>query len=160
MKSFSQINVRYLLLIVMVFCVGVHIFSQTNNKRYVAVQTAALKSSTGFFAGTIGKLSLGDEVTVIRQSGKWTQVSSENSAGNLSGWVASSSLSVRPIISSGRGVAASEVALAGKGFSKDMETEYRKDGLNYSMVDFMEQLTITQNELESFITEGRLARGE
>ena len=57
-------------------------------------------------------------------------------------------------------VTASEVAMAGKGFSPDMEMEYRKNGLDYSMVDSMERITVPSDDLLRFITEGRLSRGE
>ena len=133
------------------------LFSQTNRAtRYVAVQAAALKDSTGFFAKELGQLPLGTEVAVIKDDGKWSQVQ----AGNKSGWVASSSLSARRVISSNANVSANEVALAGKGFSPDMEIEYRKSGLDYSMVDSMEQLTIPTNDLLQFVTEGHLSKGE
>jgi hypothetical protein len=50
--------------------------------------------------------------------------------------------------------------MAGKGFSPDMEMEYRKSGLDYSMVDSMEQITVPEDDLLRFITEGRLSKGE
>jgi hypothetical protein len=49
--------------------------------------------------------------------------------------------------------------LAGKGFSTEVEREYRGGGPDYSMVDFMEQLVITDPELQQFVDEGRLADG-
>jgi hypothetical protein len=104
----------------------------------------------------LGNLSLGDEVTLISESGKWSRVRS----GNLIGWVTSTSLSARRIVASGTSAAATEISLAGKGFSPEMEMEYRKDGLDYSMVDFMEAITIPREELMGFITDGGLARGE
>jgi hypothetical protein len=141
----------------MMFCASPLLFSQTaGGKRYVAVQNAALKDSTGFFAKNLGHLSLGTEATVILENGKWTQIQ----AGNLSGWVASASLSVRKVIPSNSTVTIGEITLAGKGFSPDTEMEYRKNGLNYSTVDSMEQITIPADNLLHFITEGRLAKGE
>ena len=141
----------------MILCAAVLVFAQANrNTRYVAVQTAVIKDSAGFFAKDLGNLSLGDAVTVILDSGKWSQVQ----AGNLSGWVASSSLSARRVIGSNAAVTASEVAMAGKGFSPDMEMEYKKNGLDYSTVDSMERITVPSNDLLGFITEGRLSRGD
>jgi hypothetical protein len=133
-------------------------FSQTSqNTRFVAVQSAALKSSTGFFASDVATLSLGDSVTLIQESGKWSQVR----VGNQTGWMTSTSLSARRVVASGNvGVTASEVALAGKGFSPEMEMEYKKSGLDFSMVDTMERITVPPNELLRFINEGQLQRGE
>jgi len=144
-------------ILTMMLYASVLIFSQTDrNTRYIAVKTTPLKSSTGFFAKDVGTLSLGDVVTVIRDDGKWSQIQ----ARGLDGWITSSSLSARRIISSNIAVTASEVAMAGKGFSPDMEIEYKKNGLDYSMVDSMEQITVPADDLLRFVTEGHLSRGE
>jgi SH3-like domain-containing protein len=148
---------RLLFLLTMTLCAGSLLFSQTaGNTRYVAVQTVTMKSSTGFFAKNVRNLSLGDTVTLVRENGKWSEVR----AGNLSGWVASSSLSARRVVASNSSVTIGEVALAGKGFSPDTEMEYKKDGLNYSMVDSMEQMVVPADDLLLFINEGRLSKGE
>jgi len=148
---------RFLFLLIMTFCTSAMIFSQSGgNTRYVAVQTAVLKDSTGFFAKEVGNLPLGTAVTLIRDNGKWAEVR----AGNLAGWVASASLSARRVIASNSSVTASEVALAGKGFSPDTEMEYKKNGLDYSLVDSMEKIVVPADDLLRFIIEGRLARGE
>jgi hypothetical protein len=115
-----------------------------------------LKSSASFFADELMELSLGTELIFIREHSKWTQVQT----GNQQGWVATSSLSTKRIIASNSIFSASEVAMAGKGFSMAMEAEYRKNGLDYSMVDYMELLIVPVDDLLHFVTEGRLAKGE
>ena len=148
---------RLSLLIALMFCVGSLLFSQTDaNKRYVAVKSTPLKSSTGFFGQDIKNLSQGDEVTLIRDDGKWAEVRS----GNQSGWVSSTSLSSRRVVASGAAITASEVALAGKGFSSEIEVEYRKNGMDFSGVDSMERIIVSGNDLLAFINEGHLAKGE
>jgi hypothetical protein len=133
------------------------VFSQSLGiTRFVSVKSVTVKASTGFFATELGNLYLGDEVTLIRESGKWSHVRS----GSLTGWVTSTSLSVRRIIASGTSSTATEIALAGKGFSPETEMEYRQNGLDYSTVDFMEQITVSNDELLGFITDGRLSKGE
>jgi len=148
---------RFLFLLIMVLSTSALTFSQSGgNTRYVAVQNVILKNSTGFFAKEVGNLPLGTAVTLIRDDGKWAEVR----AGNLAGWVASASLSARRVIMSNSPVTVSEVALAGKGFSPDTEIEYKKNGLDYSMVDSMEKIVVPADDLLRFINEGRLARGE
>ena len=147
---------RLILLSAMMF-MGSLLFSQTDaSKRYVAVKSTPLKSSTGFFGQDLRTLTQGTEVTFIRDTGKWTEVRS----GNQSGWVASSSLSSRRVAASGAAITANEVALAGKGFSKEVEAEYKKNGLSFTVVDSMERISVPGNELLRFINEGRLNRGE
>jgi len=133
-----------------------YVFSQSGATRYVAVESLAVKDSTGFFGKDLGTLKLGDTVTVAREDGKFTQIR----AGELTGWVASSGLSARRVIAAGAAVTPSEVALAGKGFSSEIEREYRSGGLDYSMVDTMERLVIPAAELQQFINDGRLAGGQ
>jgi len=148
---------RFLFLWVLTLCAGFAVFAQEDRStRYVAVQTAAVKDAAGFFAKDLGSLSLGDAVRLIKEDGKWSQIQ----AGNLTGWVASASLSARRVVGSNAAVTASEVAMAGKGFSPDMEVEYKKNGLDYSMVDTMERITVPADDLLRFITEGRLSQGE
>jgi uncharacterized protein YgiM (DUF1202 family) len=148
---------KLLFLLVMMLCATSLLFSQfTGSKRYVAVQNTVLKDSTGFFAKTLASLPLGTEVTVVLEKGKWTQVQ----AGSRNGWIASTSLSVRKIVASNSTVTASDVALAGKGFSSETEMEYKKNGLNYSVVDSMENTNIPNDDLLRFVTEGHLNRGE
>ena len=132
-------------------------FSQADaNRRYVAVEKVSVKSSTGFFSEELGTLPLGEEVTVLREDGKRTQIR----AGNLTGWVNSADLSKRRVVASGSSVTGTEVALAGKGFSPAIEEEYKKNGLDYSTVDTMERTAIPAAELRRFINEGGLAGGE
>jgi hypothetical protein len=129
---------------------------------WVQAKTAALKSSTGFFAPKRGNLSYGDEVQVLQLSGKWAEVrSSKNSS--LSGWIALASLSSKRIVASGSGssATASEIALAGKGFNQEVENAYKAGGqLNYADVDKTEAIVVSGDELRQFIEDGRLKAGE
>ena len=143
--------------LVMILCASAMVFSQSQGTMYVAVQSAEVKSSTGFFSKVVGNLALGTAVMAIRENGKWIEVRAENS---LSGWVAAASLSSRRITGSGHSASAGEIALAGKGFTQDVEAEYRKNGLDYSAVDSMENLVIPREELLKFVTDGRLSKGE
>jgi hypothetical protein len=148
---------KLLFLLAILLCTGSLLFSQfAGPKRYVAVQNAVLKDSTGFFAKSLANLPLGTEVSVVLENGKWTQIQ----AGNRSGWIASASLSVRKVVASNATVTVSDVALAGKGFSPETEMEYKKNGLDYSVVDSMENTSIPNDDLLRFVTEGRLNRGE
>jgi SH3-like domain-containing protein len=126
---------------------------------YVGVKKADVKTSTGFFASVRGTLELGAPVTVVRLRDKWTEIRSANPA--LSGWVASAALTGRKVSVSGYTPGAGEVAMAGKGFSGEVEQIYREgEKLDYSPVDAMESLTVPEEELYTFLAEGRLITGE
>jgi hypothetical protein len=127
---------------------------------WVSSKTAAVKSSTWFFAGTKGTLQMGAQVSVLQVNGKWAEVRSAANS-SLSGWTQVGNLSARRIVSTGSGASASEVALAGKGFNQEVENAYKTDGaLNYADVDKTEALTVSQDDLFKFVTEGHLVTGE
>jgi len=128
---------------------------------YVAVKNVALKSSTGFFAGTRGNLAYGDRVTVLQVSGKFVEVRSAANS-SLTGWTASANLSARQVVSGTSSTAsAREVALAGKGFNQEVENSYRsQQSINYADVDRTEAITVSENDLRRFLEEGRLSMGD
>ena len=131
-------------------------FSQAGNRRFVAVERLEVKSSSGVFSQDLGSLKLGDEVALVRDAGRWSEV---RTAG-LSGWVLSASLSPRPTLRAASAVTPGEVALAGKGFSREVEVQYRASGLDFAQVDRMEALSIPRTELERFVVDGQLSRGQ
>jgi hypothetical protein len=153
---------KRLFLLVLILLVSGALFAQITkgSTAWVSAKKADIKSSTGFFAGTRGTLTLGAEVSVLQVNGKWAEVrSAENTS--LSGWMTASNLSARRIVSSGTTASASEVALAAKGFNQEVEDAFKTSGdLNYADVDKTEAITISQDELYKFVTEGHLNTGE
>ena len=134
------------------------VFAQAGGRTmYVSAKTAELKASTGAFSDKIADLALGDRVTLIRESGKWAEVRTDDAK---TGWILLASITSRRVTGSGYSATAGEIALAGKGFSPETELEYKKNGLNYSAVDQMERFSISSSDLRKFITDGRLAEGE
>ena len=140
----------------LVLAAGICFSQSAGSVLYVAVKTADLKNGTGFFAGNIETLNLGDMVTVVSVNGKWLQVRSPS---RQTGWSLRENFSTRRVVASGSATA-SEVALAGKGFSAEAEVQYRREGLDYSAVDAMERILVAPADLERFVNEGRLKRGE
>jgi len=138
---------------------------------YVATESAAIKSSTGLFAKTLGALRYGERVTVLQvnSNGKYVEVRSVSNS-SLSGWTAAANLSARQVITGSlTSASAQELALAGKGsivaampgnhYWKYVEDDYRTQGnLNYADVEIVEQVTVSETELYQFLEEGRLAR--
>jgi hypothetical protein len=128
---------------------------------WVSAKTITLKSSTGFFASKRGVMAYGDQATVLQVKGSYTEIRSSKTS-SLTGWVSGSNLSAKRVIASGAGaVSASEVALAGKGFNEEVENAYKAGGkLNYADVDRTEAVTVSDDELYRFVTDGRLKAGE
>ncbi|MDR2808719.1 MAG: hypothetical protein LBB43_06920 [Spirochaetaceae bacterium] len=122
---------------------------------YVANKTAAVKSGTGLFAGTIQTLQLGDTITIEeKKDSKWVKV---KTAAAKTGWVTLASLTSKRVLTTDRNASASELALAGKGFSSTVETVHQKEGVDYTVVDVIETLSVSLEELQDFITVGHLS---
>jgi uncharacterized protein YgiM (DUF1202 family) len=128
---------------------------------YVAVKTAALKASTGAFAGTTGTLEYGEKVTVIQIDGKNAEIKSTANP-SITGWIAVANLSAKQIVTGTSSTAsAKEISLAGKGFNQEVENAYKSKGkVNYADVDKVETQSVKEADLKKFIADGRLAAGE
>ncbi|MCR5622660.1 MAG: SH3 domain-containing protein [Treponema sp.] len=129
--------------------------------RYISVQSLAMKEKSSNTSKTVGTLSYGDEVTVAKVSGKWTQVSPKATP-SVKGWVSSSALSKRKIVT-GKSVKtdANEISLAGKGFTEGFEN---RDAASWDTddpsVDSIESNSVSDEEMQAFIKEGKLREAE
>ena len=125
---------------------------------YVAVQNAAFKEKKSFFSSTVAELSYGQSVKVVNTSGKWVEALLTDS--NKKGWIALSSLTKKKIKKSDFKASTDELALAGKGFSAEVEKNYRKtSSADYVAVDRIESLKVSDSELLKFIDGGNLNGG-
>lgn len=85
----------------------------------------------------------------------------------LEGWINESALTSKKIVlSSGSGTVSQEassgdVALAGKGFNEEIESENRKDSTyDYAAVDELQKITVAQEAVAAFLKAGGLSGGE
>jgi len=152
--------------ILVVFCLvlfvtGIGAAQAIGGTLYVAVKTVTLKANTGSFSTNKGTLSYGDKVTVIKVDGKFTEVKSAKNPA-LTGWTATSNLSVKQVVAGTSSTAsAKEVALAGKGFSQQVENTLKNQkNLNYSDVDKTEAIIVRERDVKRFLEEGKLKMGD
>ncbi|GHU58511.1 hypothetical protein FACS189444_2290 [Spirochaetia bacterium] len=144
---------------------GVTAQSLRGRTMYVASKTAELKASTGFFAEILETLQYGDQVTVLQEDGKWVEVRWVDRP-SITGWMVSANLTTKRITASGSetSATANELALAGKGFTEEVEDSYKTSGAagaaHYTEIDIMEGRTISKEGLYRFLTEGHLATGD
>jgi SH3-like domain-containing protein len=128
---------------------------------YVSVKSAELKDSTGLLANVRGTVQYGAQVTVLQEKGRWVEIRTATQP-VLTGWMPSGDLSARRIVVSGTSASATadELALAGKGFSAEVETEYKRSAsMDYSAIDAMESQTVPGQVLYQFLQEGHLSEG-
>jgi hypothetical protein len=124
----------------------------------VRVLRAKVLESPSYIAPQAGTVSRGEKLTFQQAQGLWYRVE-----GTVSGWIHRSNVvdqDVELSAAPGGGVGASsdEVELAGRGFTPQVEDEYRRDNpeLDFAHVDAIEGTDIIQDHLASFVREGAL----
>jgi SH3-like domain-containing protein len=129
----------------------------------VQVKKGVVRLNPSFLGRIVTQLSYGDRVYVVDEEGSWTRVGlSENAA---KGWIHSSALTPKVVVlkagSEDVQVTASseEIALAGKGFNKQVESEFRSknSNLDFTWIDRMEKFVVSQKQMKQFLNEGGLS---
>lgn len=136
---------------------------QNGETVYVAVKKAAIKSGTGNFDKVVAQASYGDELVVDKASNKFHRVHKASDP-SITGWIPATSVTTKKIVTSSKKVTASadEIALAGKGFSEQIEDGYKTSNkkLDYASVDKLESFRITDSSLKTFLEDGDLNGAE
>jgi hypothetical protein len=128
----------------------------------IKVKKGQIRSEPTFFGKIIAEAFYGDAVNVMEETEAWKKVSLPYKG--IDGWMHGSALSNKRIIlkpgeSDVRLAATSdEVALAGKGFNKDIEDEYQKRNprANFNLINKMEMREVSQVEIYAFLETGGL----
>jgi uncharacterized protein YgiM (DUF1202 family) len=127
----------------------------------VKIQSTNLRKEPKFYAATVAVLRAGENLEKLGAQEGWLQV---RTSGGLVGWVHSSAVETKKfnLLAIDKGLktqaSASEVALAGKGFNKQVEESYRaKHGeVSYVWVEKMLQMKVSTAEIEQFLKKGKL----
>ena len=125
----------------------------------IRVLSAKVMKAPKFIGAAAGSVSRGDQLTVKEVKGDWYRVD-----GSYSGWVHKSNVTEGKVAlsskpgGSGGNVNREEVELAGRGFTPEVEKQYKdkNPNLDFSHVDSIEKTSIDPNELETFMSEGGL----
>lgn len=138
-------------------CLSFLAFANSGDIKYVNAQKAILKSSTDFFAKKVATVSYGEKLYIIEEKDNWSLVTPESNT-KIAAWISNANITSKKILSK-RNISDSEIALAGKGFTKSgRQYNVDDDDLNYQAVVAFENINITENELKHFIREGKLSQ--
>lgn len=131
--------------------------------RTVQVKESPLRAGPSFLGNPVGKVSYGDKVSVLVTRSGWVEVTSPS---GQRGWVHASALSEKRIAMEsgtgkvGTGASTDEIALAGKGFSQQVEDEYKSTrAISFEPVDQMEKRRASRDDLLRFVEKGGLGKG-
>jgi hypothetical protein len=131
----------------------------------VQLKSADLREKASPFGAISGSLAYGDRVIVAEQSGPWCHVK-KAPEGDLAGWVHISALTEKHILlkaggDTSTGASSDEVAIAGKGFNPQVESQYKNANakLDFATIDKMEKIKIPLPEIRAFVDAGNLGKG-
>lgn len=130
----------------------------------VQVRGGQLRSTPSFLGKIVARVTYGEKVTVLEDRGAWQKVTTGS---RVQGWIHASALTTQKIaLRSGTadvktGATSGELALAGKGFSAQVEAEFKsKNKLDFAQIDRMEKLTIQPAQMGAFLKEGHVVPPE
>jgi uncharacterized protein YgiM (DUF1202 family) len=127
----------------------------------VQMAEATIRAKPSNLEPAAAVLKLGEVVQVLEEKGPWVKVSAK---GGETGWMSLKSL-VKGNVSmkSGEetaagGASSSETAMAGKGFSPEVEKSYREKNptVDYSWVDKMEKWKTSTESMREFLKAGKV----
>lgn len=122
-----------------------------------------LYGAPNFASSTLGTVPPGAEVAVVSRAGDWVQVNYDGKTGWLHKTAfpqAAGGVKIPGLLTGGpvRESRSDEVALAGKGFTPEVEAGFRRKnpGLNYAQVDQVEKFEVNPAQMAAFLREGGL----
>jgi SH3-like domain-containing protein len=125
----------------------------------VQVRNGQLRATPSFLGKVVGPVNYGDRLDVLVEQSPWMNV---RLADGRAGWMHESALTTkRVVMQAGQqtvatGASGNELALAGKGFSADVEAAFKAENKNidFTWVNRMEALKVTPAELADFLQKG------
>lgn len=126
----------------------------------VQVKEASLYNQPSSTAKFLGKVPYGTVLSILESKEGWARVAAEGSG--LTGWVRSQAFTTKSLnLKAGAqtsGASSTEVSLAGRGFTDEVEQDYKKKNptLDFADIDKMEAQGIPEEDLSAFLHDGGL----
>jgi hypothetical protein len=126
----------------------------------VITQQAVIRKDNRFFAPVVTVVPYGELIEELQRQGDWLRVRYQAKEG----WIHMSAVQEQKLqlfslmSSKAKETSQDEVALAGKGFTPEVEKAFRNKNpeMRYDFVDRVESYRISTEKLEAFILEGKL----
>ena len=135
--------------------------SAESNTAYVQVRSAVILKEPKHLASILKRCAFGDPLTTISHEADWIRVRMPN---NVEGFIHRSALSSQRVSLAGGknfsgGVSQTDISLAGKGFSPEIEKQLaaKNSTLNFRAVDSMEKINVSAEQTRAFAKTGKLS---
>ena len=157
-----MIDLKKSLIIFLLICLnGFPVFAA--EMMNIQVKKGEIRSTPSFLGTIVARVSYGDRVYVQEKRGSWFRIGLPGKS--RQGWIHTSVLTSKKIvIKSGAtdvrtSASSDELALAGKGFSEQVENEFRgkNPNISYAYIDRMEKVVVSQKQIKQFLEEGELS---
>ena len=130
----------------------------------VIVKETQIRATPSYMGKILAVAKYGDRLEVVSEQSGWAKVNLPSGKGQ--GWVHISALSAKQVVlkageaGATSGASSGEVALAGKGFNKEVEAQYRDETqLDYTWIDRMEGYRVSPEQVLAFLQAGGLPQG-
>jgi hypothetical protein len=120
-----------------------------------------IRASAQFFAKPVAEVKKDDQLQKLTVQGDWYQVEFQGKQG----WIHKSAITAPSVkfstfmgLGRAKEASAQEVALAGKGFTPEVEAGYKQKhpDMNYSAVDMVESFSVPDDKFDAFLKQGGL----
>ncbi len=159
-----MIKFKTSLIIFLLICLnGFPVFAAGQKMMSIQVKKGEIRSTPSFLGNIVARLSYGDRVYVREEKGPWVRVGLQGNKNE--GWIHNSALTSKKIefhagaANVQTSTSSDELALAGKGFSKQVENEFKEKNpnVNYAWIDRMEKFVVSETQIKRFLKEGKLS---
>lgn len=129
---------------------------------YIEVREGRVRVEPKHWAATVATLRYGDAMELVADGSDWLQVRTDS---GQQGFIHASSVTDRKVVLKAKELDQnlinsdpSEVVVAGKGFSADLERllASQQPQMNYAAVDSMQSERVSEGELINFMRQGEL----
>jgi hypothetical protein len=128
----------------------------------VQVKVGQVRKTPSFIGEIVAKVDYGSRVSVRDTKGAWVLIDAPE--GPIEGWVHVSALTSKKVVLKAGDdavethVSGDELALAGKGFNKQVEDTFKAKNprLDFTWIDKMETQVVSTAQMRRFLAEGKV----
>jgi hypothetical protein len=141
-------------------------FTAMEKEMSIQVDRAQLRSTPAYFGSVVASVNYADRLKIIDSKGAWVKAATARN--NATGWIHISALTSTKLAPKSGGkiaptsVSAGELSAAEKGFTEQIEQDYRQKNkkIDFTWVDKMEKISISPKQSFIFLKEGQIEPAE